>query len=199
MASAAENKSAKRLKILDAGNRLFLARSVSETAIDDVVKLAGVAKGTFYLYFRDKTDLLDQIVMRHTAEIFMRACRTLRQQAQPMSVAAQLQFLTDEIVSYLRQNREVTALIDKRFTTLFAGSPYREIPEFRDDIEYLTALFTAQGMATECAQKRLYVLTQMIGSVCCDAILGAHPYTIDEILPAVHDAVRRMAQGGDCA
>ena len=70
MPTAAENKHLKQLRILDAATHLFLDRSVSDTAIDDVVKLAGVAKGTFYLYFRDKYDLLDQIVIRRTAALF---------------------------------------------------------------------------------------------------------------------------------
>lgn len=201
MATAAENKRAKRIKILDAANRLFLDRSVAETAIDDVVKLAGVAKGTFYLYFRDKTDLLDQIVMRHTAELFMRSCAALREKLgeREMSVSDQLCFLADEITVFLRQNRKITAMLDKRFVALFTDTVYRQTEEFRADIEYLTGLLTAQGLTAERARKRLFVLTQTIGSVCCGAILDEQPYTIEEIMPSVHELIRRMTEGGGAA
>ena len=201
MATAAENKTAKRLKILDAANRLFLDRSVAETAIDDVVKLAGVAKGTFYLYFRDKTDLLDQIVIRHTAEIFLRCCGALREKTNPQAMTAseQLIFLTDEIASFLGRNRKVTALIDNRLSALFTAEAYSEVPQFQSEIERLTALLCEKGLTAEQALRQLYVLAHTALGVCCDAILGAQPYTLDEILPTVHDMIRRVTEGGKSA
>lgn len=198
MATAAENKLTKRLKILDAANRLFLDRSVAETAIDDVVKLAGVAKGTFYLYFRDKTDLLDQIVIRHTADLFMRSCGALREklETQAMCASEQLVFLTDEIAAFLRQNRKITALIDNRLSALFAEEAFGDTPEFREGVEHLAGLLRAEGMTREQAMRDLYVLAHMVCGVCCDAILGARPYTVDEILPTLHEMIRRMTEGG---
>ncbi len=198
MATAAENKLTKRLKILDAANRLFLDRSVAETAIDDVVKLAGVAKGTFYLYFRDKTDLLDQIVIRHTADIFLRCCGTLREklETQTMCASEQFIFLTDEIAAFLRQNRKITALIDNRLSALFAEEAFGDAPEFREGVEHLTGLLLKEGMTREQAKRDLYVMAHMVCGVCCDAILGTRPYTVDEILPTLHEMIRRMTKGG---
>ena len=61
---ALENqKSAKRIRMIEEAYNLFVSKGVHATAIDEVVKKAGVAKGTFYLYFHDKYDLLDQIVL----------------------------------------------------------------------------------------------------------------------------------------
>ena len=48
---AAENKKKleKRIKILETAFSLFKQKSVGSTAIDDVVKATGIARGTFYL------------------------------------------------------------------------------------------------------------------------------------------------------
>ena len=59
--SVEEKKLAKKLRLLDAAYELFGSKGVNLTAVDEVVRLAGVAKGTFYLYFKDKYDLLDQM------------------------------------------------------------------------------------------------------------------------------------------
>ena len=49
---ALENKkSAKRIRMIEEAYNLFVSKGVHATAIDEVVKKAGVAKGTFYLYF----------------------------------------------------------------------------------------------------------------------------------------------------
>jgi AcrR family transcriptional regulator len=40
----------------------FSARGFAATGSDDVAKRAGVAKGTIYLYFRDKESLFQELV-----------------------------------------------------------------------------------------------------------------------------------------
>ena len=44
--------------IREAANRLFLERGVDATSVDAICAAAGVSKGTFYLYFHRKEDLL---------------------------------------------------------------------------------------------------------------------------------------------
>ena len=61
MPSVNDNKTDKKKRLLESAFELFLDKSVNSTAVDDVVKGAGVAKGTFYLYFKDKYDLLNQL------------------------------------------------------------------------------------------------------------------------------------------
>lgn len=48
----------RREELMDAAEQLFLAKSIAATSIDDIVTAAGVAKGTFYLYFQSKEGLL---------------------------------------------------------------------------------------------------------------------------------------------
>ncbi|HVV94801.1 MAG TPA: TetR/AcrR family transcriptional regulator [Hyphomicrobiales bacterium] len=48
----------RRGDLLAAATRLFLDKGVDPTTIDDIVAAAGVAKGTFYLYFSSKDDLV---------------------------------------------------------------------------------------------------------------------------------------------
>ena len=52
----------KREAILAAALEEFAARGFADTRLDDVAKRAGVAKGTIYLYFRDKQDLFQELV-----------------------------------------------------------------------------------------------------------------------------------------
>ena len=48
-------------EILASAARLFEARGVRAVSIDDIVQGAGIAKGTFYLYFKSKDDLLARL------------------------------------------------------------------------------------------------------------------------------------------
>ena len=48
------NKNEKLNTLLDTSFKLFTEKGIKHTSIQDIVDNAGVAKGTFYLYFKDK-------------------------------------------------------------------------------------------------------------------------------------------------
>ena len=48
--------------LVDAGLSLFLERGIEAVTIDEVAREAGMAKGNFYRYFRDKADLVEAVI-----------------------------------------------------------------------------------------------------------------------------------------
>ncbi len=57
-----EQKLHRQAEILNAGFEVFAAHGYEAARIDDVARQAGVAKGTIYLYFRDKEQLFRAVV-----------------------------------------------------------------------------------------------------------------------------------------
>lgn len=55
---AADDRAAKRDRILDAAERVFAQRGFFTAKVADIAREAGVADGTIYLYFKSKDDLL---------------------------------------------------------------------------------------------------------------------------------------------
>jgi AcrR family transcriptional regulator len=50
-----------REKIVTAAMELFARKGFDKTTVDEIVARAGVAKGTFYLYFKSKDDLIKEL------------------------------------------------------------------------------------------------------------------------------------------
>lgn len=50
---------ARRQSLVEAALAVFSTKGVSAASVDDIVQAAGVAKGTFYLYFATKDDVVD--------------------------------------------------------------------------------------------------------------------------------------------
>ena len=59
----------RRNEILDTAQDFFSEKGYGATSISDIIQSAGIAKGTFYHYFKSKEDLLDQLVQRFTINI----------------------------------------------------------------------------------------------------------------------------------
>lgn len=52
------DKTSRRAELAGAAAAVFAERGVANTAVSDIVRRAGVAQGTFYLYFDSKDDVL---------------------------------------------------------------------------------------------------------------------------------------------
>jgi AcrR family transcriptional regulator len=58
------DRTARRDQLVTAALTVFSEKGAAKTAVSDVVKAAGVAQGTFYLYFHTKDDVLAAVVDR---------------------------------------------------------------------------------------------------------------------------------------
>lgn len=55
----------RRNEILDIAEKLFNIKGYDKCTINDILKEVGIAKGTFYHYFKSKEEVLDAIVSRY--------------------------------------------------------------------------------------------------------------------------------------
>ena len=58
------NKKKKQDALLNTAYHLFTEKGFQKTSISDIVNEAGVAKGTFYYYFKSKEEVMDAIIER---------------------------------------------------------------------------------------------------------------------------------------
>jgi TetR/AcrR family fatty acid metabolism transcriptional regulator len=63
MAGRGPDKEARRQAILLAARQVFARKGYDPATLEAVAREAGLAKGTLYLYFRDKEDLFFQVVL----------------------------------------------------------------------------------------------------------------------------------------
>ena len=59
----------RRTEIIETAERLFLQHGYEETSVESIIKEIGIAKGTFYHYFKSKDELLDVLMDRLIKEV----------------------------------------------------------------------------------------------------------------------------------
>jgi AcrR family transcriptional regulator len=122
------NSAARRDAILTAALEEFSARGFEATRLDDVAKRAGVAKGTIYLYFRDKESLFQELI-RAMLTPLVGSIEAMGADDLPMSVLAEqiVDLFVREI--YETRRKDVIRLMiseGRRFPQL-AEFYYREV------------------------------------------------------------------------
>ncbi|MGV8909906.1 MAG: TetR/AcrR family transcriptional regulator [Propionicimonas sp.] len=63
------DRAARRAQVAGAAIRVFRERGVGGTAVSDIVKAAGIAQGTFYLYFDSKDEVLLAVAEQFVADV----------------------------------------------------------------------------------------------------------------------------------
>lgn len=59
----------RRAQILDAARQNFIRHGVVDTTVDGIARTAGVAKGTVYLYYKSKDEILRQVLTADLGEL----------------------------------------------------------------------------------------------------------------------------------
>lgn len=109
----AENRRLRTEALQRAGLGLFLQFGVEAVTIDQIVDGARTAKGSFYRYFRDKTDLVASLVepvRKDVRAAFDRCAEGLRAASREGDVARPYEGLAQDLIRVVLQHPDVVRL-----------------------------------------------------------------------------------------
>ena len=115
MGKVETNKKQKNTTLLQTSFELFTEKGFTKTTISDIVNRAGLAKGTFYLYFKDKYDLRDRLVTYKTSQLFGNAHTALIEQ-NIQGFENQMFFVIDHIIDRLEKEPKLLQFISKNLS-----------------------------------------------------------------------------------
>ena len=190
MGKVDDNKRQKRERLLNKAYELFTTKGFTNTSISDIVENADVAKGTFYLYFKDKYDLKDKLVEYKTQELFLVANTNLEEN-NIHGLEEQLIFIIDFIVDKLRNDKGLLRLISKN---LIMGALRQTLisTEKRDNEVYNNFLKLVENDEYEYndIDVLLFTVVEVAGSTCFNSIIYNEPLPLDEYKPYLYRTVR---------
>lgn len=177
-----KKKNEKYTKILDTALGLFEKNGTHLVSIDEIVKGAGVAKGTFYLYFKDRYDLISTLIIEKASK-YMSLLSDKYEPRDFGDVSTSVRHYIEYISDFLQKNKTLCILIEKNLNTCVNAvaqtkeGPIKELYE-----KIFTALINC-GVSEAEARAKLYLYIELIVSSCCNAIIRETPYTIEELKP----------------
>lgn len=186
-------KKQKRQLIMDAAYRCFLRNGIQKTSIDEIVQAARVAKGTFYLYFKDKADLSQQLFITTSRHVILEAYRALTPEERADYDAMVIGF-ADNIFDYFIANHQVLLLLGRNFTwprleSSLTQAADPELAEVRDSL--LNNPYHPEN-CRETNFKYLYSIVVLCGEVGYSSIVHQQPDTIENMKPVLYEIIRRI-------
>ena len=187
-----------RKDLLNAAFDLYISKGFHNTSIADIVGKAGIAKGTFYLYFKDKTDIRNRLISSKATQLFRDACRKL-EKTQLTGLDEQFIFLTDEILSYFQKDPSLLFFLSKHLSWgIFRSSMTEEkSPDGISARELYTQLIARSGCRFENPEIIIYLIIELVAGASYNAILYQDPATIEELKPYLHTVIRGILKEFD--
>ncbi|MDR3496586.1 MAG: TetR/AcrR family transcriptional regulator [Ancalomicrobiaceae bacterium] len=113
----------RRQAILDAALDVFAADGFSAARLDDVAEKAGVAKGTIYLFFKDKEELFEQMVVAAISPVLARFEALAALETMPLDQ------MLDTLFTYFQAEVLATRRRDVIWLVLTEGRRFPHIAE----------------------------------------------------------------------
>ena len=176
MGRVEENKKKKKEALFRTAYELFTTKGINSTAISDIVEKAGVAKGTFYLYFKDKYDIKNKLIAHKTKELFDHAAVAL-ENSGITGLEDQLVFIIDDIINILVNNKPLLNFISKNLVMGALKSAFWSDEE-ADTYNYKDI------------DIMLFTILELAGSTGYNSILFEEPVSIEAYKPFLYRTVR---------
>ena len=174
---------------MDSAFQLFTTQGVSKTSIEDIAKAAGVAKGTFYLYFKDKYDLHQRLIQRKSEQLFRHALDCSGYQEQ-QGAEDKILSIADDILSQLQENRWLLQFFNKNLSwSVFHRAADRSETEYRPVLEDIFGVGVLDRTDTRI---EIYTILELISSTCHSVILDGEPVDMDTFRPYLHRSIRAI-------
>lgn len=188
-------KQLKKEAILNSALDLFTEKGINNTSIDDIVKLAGIAKGTFYLYFQDKYAVADQLVLDLSANIISKIMAYLDDyiESHPkVTFEEKVLFFVDSLIDVLLNTKEILPIVHRKIPKGLFVKASQMSKSFSGTLERFVKEFEEAGGDAKTAEIRVYMILELANSVVYNAVIDEVPYELSEIKPQLYEMIKRI-------
>lgn len=193
MSKLESNKKQKKDALLNTAFDLFITKGIQKTSIADIVEKAGVAKGTFYLYFTDKYDLRNKLISHKANQLLSSSYEEMKTKNFE-AFEEQMIFMVDNIINHLIADKSLLFLIAKHLSWgIFKNAMTRMDNDYDKNVyELYEQILAESGRTFEEPEIMIYMIIELVSGSIYSPILYDQPAPIEVIKPFIYDDIRHI-------
>ena len=191
-----EEEKNKKTRLLVTAFKLFTEKGLKDTSIQDIVDNADVGKGTFYLYFKDKYEIRDILIIKKSQILFNNALKALRRKKEINKLDDQIIFIVDHVINALKRNPILLKFISKNLSWGAYSQTVNKVYEDTENNEDGIYQLFLKGIETNIKLKNpevtLFMIIELVSATCFNSILYKEPLPIEEYKPFLYETIRKL-------
>lgn len=190
------DKEGKQNRLLNTAFKLFTEKGTKDTSIQEIVDNASVAKGTFYLYFKDKYEIRDILIVQKSQKLFSYALKSLRKN-YISDFSDSIIYIINYVIDELTKNPLLLKFISKNLSWGVFNKTVLNLHDKSMDSENSVYDLFIKGIKEnnikiENPDVTLFMIIELVSSTCFNSILYKEPLPIDEYKPYLYKTIRGM-------
>lgn len=188
-----ENKEEKETNILNSGFELFTEKGVKKTSVQDITSKAGVAKGTFYLYFKDKYELQERLIAAKS-NLLLKNALEYTEKKNIKDYKERIISIVDYIINEFTKNRLLLRFISKNLSMGILSTKWSYA--LKETEESVLDKFKKDCLQNNINLKNpevtFFMIIELVSSMAFSSITVSKPLPINELKPYLYDEIRKM-------
>ena len=190
------DKEEKENRLLNTAFKLFTEKGLKETSIQEIVDNASVAKGTFYLYFKDKYEIRDILIVKKSQKLFSDALKSLRKN-YISDFSDCIIYIINYVIDELTKNPLLLKFISKNLSWgVFSKTVLNLYDKSSEEENSVYDLFIKESEKSDIKfnnpEVTLFMIIELVGSTCFNSILYKEPLPIEEYKPYLYRTIRKL-------
>lgn len=186
----------KETRLLNTAFKLFTEKGIKNTSIQEIVDKADVGKGTFYLYFKDKYEIRDILIVKKSQKLFSDALKEMRKN-YIKDLSDQVIFIINYVIDELTKRPLLLKFISKNLSWgIYNTTVFKLYEETTDQEKSVYNLFfkgvKENNLKLKNPEVTLFMIIELVSSTCFNSILYKQPLPIKEYKPYLYETIRNL-------
>lgn len=183
----------KKEKIMEAALKVFKKKGPDKASVREIMAESGFGLGTFYLYYTDKNDLKEKIVLDKAMDIIIKA----EENCEGEDPVERYISFVDYIIDYLIANPFELDLLSNNITwALYTKIEHDErLTEADSTLQFILNKYENLFSKSYSQSQQLYILAMtfdIMMTTCKSALMEDSTLSIDEMKPVLFAVIRKI-------
>lgn len=183
----------KKADIMEAALKIFKEKGPDKASVREIMAEAGYGLGTFYLYYTDKNDLEEKIVLNKAMDIIIKA----EENCEGKDPVERYISFVDYIIDYLIANPFELELLSSNITwALYTKIEHDErLTEADSTLQFILNKYENLFSKSYSQSQQLYILAMtfdIMMSTCKSALMEDSTLSINEMKPVLFAVIRKI-------
>lgn len=195
MGKIEDKKKQKKEALLASAFQLFTEKGIDNTSVSEIAKNANMAKGTFYLYFKDKYEVQDCLIAYQANLIFEKANKQLSHQILEKtyhSFEECIIFLVDYVIDQLNENPTLLRFISKNLSWGVFSNIRIAGMDNKNCMDVFDSLLEESKKKYRQKELMIYMIVELVNSTCYNVILHKAPVKIEELKEELYITIQKI-------
>ena len=178
--------------------KLFGEKGIKNVSVSEITNAANVAKGTFYLYFEDKSEIEETAIVRVATETVENAVKHVDERGEKNPVKSLL-WVIDEIINKLKNDEELLNIIHKNLSWSLYERILNDTEKYEQEgkimikfIKRFCSSFSYLNYSEDEMKSLLFLILELVNSAVYSSIMFNEFMPLEKMMDMLYMTIEKL-------